>query len=83
MFGCGFVGFTTIRDEAPLSKARGYLTLVISDKQIEPGLNRPGHRTDHAHRQAFFHWLEGEWIRQNEYATVIALEDEFARTRLQ
>ena len=54
--------------------AAGQYRQLLSDNQIEPSMNRPGHCTDNAHVESFFHSLKGEWIRENEYATVIVLK---------
>ena len=49
--------------------AGGYRQL-LTDNHRAPSMNRPGHCTDNAHRESFFHSLKGKWIRQTEYATV-------------
>jgi transposase InsO family protein len=50
--------------------AGGDYRQLLTEHQIEPSMNRPGHCTDNAHMESFFHSLKGEWIRENEYATV-------------
>lgn len=52
--------------------AGGYRTL-LTKHHIKPSMNRPGHCTDNAHIESFFHSLKGEWISGVEYATVNAL----------
>jgi putative transposase len=54
--------------------AAGQYRQLLCEHQIEPSMNRPGHCTDNAHMESFFHSLKGEWIRENEYATVIVLK---------
>lgn len=63
---------------------------LLSDHGIRPSMNRPGHCTDNAHMESFFHSLKGEWIRGEKYATVDALRKDirnyivnfYNRTRL-
>ena len=52
--------------------AAGYRDLLDSHG-IHPSMNRPGHCTDNAHIESFFHSLKGEWIKGNKYDTVDAL----------
>ncbi|PHS72708.1 MAG: IS3 family transposase, partial [Cycloclasticus sp.] len=52
--------------------AGGYRAL-LKKHGIKPSMNRPGHCTDNAHMESFFHSLKGEWISGVEYATVNAL----------
>ena len=52
--------------------AGGYRAL-LAKHHIKPSMNRPGHCTDNAHIESFFHSLKGEWISGVEYATVSAL----------
>ena len=54
--------------------AAGRYRQLLTDNNIQPSMNRPGHCTDNAHMESFFHSLKGEWIRENEYATVNALK---------
>ena len=54
--------------------AGGEYRQLLTDNQIEPSMNRPGHCTDNAHMESFFHSLKGEWIRETEYATVKLLK---------
>ncbi len=49
--------------------AQGYRNL-LSNHGIAPSMNRPGHCTDNAHMESFFHSLKGEWIKGNKYDTV-------------
>lgn len=48
---------------------------VLEKHNIQPSMNRPGHCTDNAHIESFFHSLKGEWIRGNKYATVEVLRN--------
>lgn len=50
--------------------AAGKYRQVLADYHIVPSMNRPGHCTDNAHMESFFHSLKGEWIRVKDYATV-------------
>ena len=52
--------------------AKGYRVL-LEKHGIEPSMNRPGHCTDNAHMESFFHSLKGEWLKGNKYDTVEAL----------
>jgi len=52
--------------------AGGYRDLLAEHK-IKPSMNRPGHCTDNAHMESFFHSLKGEWLGSNKYATVALL----------
>ena len=54
--------------------AAGNYRQVLSDSHIVPSMNRPGHCTDNAHMESFFHSLNGEWIREVDYATVNELK---------
>ena len=40
---------------------------------MKQSMNRPGHCTDNAHMESFFHSLKGEWIGGVKYAKVDAL----------
>ena len=55
--------------------AQGYRNL-LKKHGIKPSMNRPGHCTDNAHMESFFHSLKGEWINGNKYDTV----DELRKT---
>lgn len=48
---------------------------VLQQHDIKPSMNRPGHCTDNAHMESFFHSLKGEWLQGNKYATVDALRN--------
>jgi putative transposase len=52
--------------------AKGYRNL-LELHAIQPSMNRPGHCTDNAHMESFFHSLKGEWLRGTKYDTVDAL----------
>ena len=54
--------------------AEGNYRQLLTNNDIHPGMNRPGHCTDNAHMESFFHSLKGEWIRETEYATVVVLK---------
>lgn len=43
---------------------------VLAQHGIIPSMNRPGHCTDNAHVESFFHSLKGEWISGVKYDTV-------------
>lgn len=53
--------------------AAGSYRSLLEDHHIEPSMNRPGHCTDNAHMESFFHSLKGEWIGGVKYATVVSL----------
>ena len=55
--------------------AAGAYRDLLEQYKIQPSMNRPGHCTDNAHMESFFHSLKGEWIRGNKYATVDALRN--------
>lgn len=55
--------------------AAGAYRDVLEQHNIQPSMNRPGHCTDNAHMESFFHSLKGEWIRGNKYDTVEALRN--------
>ncbi len=55
--------------------AAGAYRNLLSAHKIQPSMNRPGHCTDNAHMESFFHSLKGEWIKGNKYATVDALRN--------
>jgi len=63
---------------------------MLEKNNIRPSMNRPGHCTDNAHVESFFHSMKGEWIKGNKYDTVDALRnalqsyivDFYNRTRL-
>jgi transposase InsO family protein len=55
--------------------AAGAYRDLLSAHKIQPSMNRPGHCTDNAHMESFFHSLKGEWIRDNKYATVDVLRN--------
>ena len=46
---------------------------VLDKYGIHASMNRPGHCTDNAHMESFFHSLKGEWIRGHKYTTVKSL----------
>jgi len=46
---------------------------VLEKHSIQPSMNRPGHCTDNAHMESFFHSIKGEWLRGEKYDTVDAL----------
>ena len=50
--------------------AAGAYRDLLARHNIQPSMNRPGHCTDNAHMESFFHSLKGEWINGNKYATV-------------
>lgn len=50
--------------------AAGSYRKCLEEHHIEPSMNRPGHCTDNAHIESFFHSLKGEWIGGVKYATV-------------
>lgn len=54
--------------------AAGHYRQLLTDNDIQPSMNRPGHCTDNAHMESFFHSLKGEWIRDAEYVTVKLLK---------
>ena len=53
--------------------AAGAYRSLLERHNIRPSMNRPGHCTDNAHMESFFHSLKGEWIGGVKYATVDAL----------
>lgn len=55
--------------------AAGAYRNILEQYGIRPSMNRPGHCTDNAHMESFFHSLKGEWITGNKYATVEALRN--------
>jgi len=55
--------------------AAGAYRDILHQNDIRPSMNRPGHCTDNAHMESFFHSLKGEWINGNKYATVDALRN--------
>lgn len=55
--------------------AAGAYRDILDQHGIQPSMNRPGHCTDNAHMESFFHSLKGEWIKGNKYATVNALRN--------
>ena len=55
--------------------AAGAYRDILEQHAIQPSMNRPGHCTDNAHMESFFHSLKGEWITGNKYATVDALRN--------
>ena len=70
--------------------AAGAYRNILKKHNIRPSMNRPGHCTDNAHMESFFHSLKGEWIGGVKYATVDTLRDDirnyivnfYNRTRL-
>ena len=50
--------------------AAGAYRNILKKHSIRPSMNRPGHCTDNAHMESFFHSLKGEWIGGVKYATV-------------
>lgn len=46
---------------------------MLADHQIMPSMNRPGHCTDNAHIESFFHSLKAEWFQCDQYANVTEL----------
>jgi putative transposase len=46
---------------------------LLARNNIVPSMNRPGHCTDNAHMESFFHSLKGEWIKGVKYDTVGSL----------
>jgi len=46
---------------------------------IKPSMNRPGHCTDNAHIESFFHSIKGEWIKGNRYDTVDELRNDIRK----
>ena len=55
--------------------AAGAYRNLLEQHNIQPSMNRPGHCTDNAHMESFFHSLKGEWIKGNKYATVDTLRN--------
>jgi len=55
--------------------AAGTYRDLLEQHNIQPSMNRPGHCTDNAHMESFFHSLKGEWITGNKYATVDTLRN--------
>jgi putative transposase len=54
--------------------AESYRSL-LKKHGIRPSMNRPGHCTDNAHMESFFHSLKGEWIKGVKYDTVNELRN--------
>ena len=48
---------------------------LLEQNDISPSMNRPGHCTDNAHIESFFHTLKGEWLKGNKYDTVETLRE--------
>ena len=55
--------------------AAGAYRDLLEQHNIQPSMNRPGHCTDNAHMESFFHSIKGEWIGGVKYATVDALRN--------
>jgi len=55
--------------------AAGAYRELLKKHSIKPSMNRPGHCTDNAHMESFFHSIKGEWIGGVKYATVDTLRD--------
>ncbi len=65
--------FSLFNSDRGVEYAAGGYRVLLAKHHIKPSMNRPGHCTDNAHIESFFHSLKGEWISGVEYATVSAL----------
>ncbi|MEE1676361.1 IS3 family transposase [Agarivorans aestuarii] len=51
---------------------------LLSNYGVTPSMNRPGHCTDNAEMESFFHTLKGELIKSNHFSSEWDLRDKVA-----